>query len=119
MRLRAENLAEEARAAAAEPMPCVAVHVTRHPDERGLPHLARPYLVGSASLSMAQLEQVRGAAGCLNMSVDTLRMLHSRCARLLARRSLNVVQDLLSCRKVVALSPHGKSARAILKPEAG
>ena len=56
--MRAEHLAEQARTAAAEPMPCVAVHVTRHRDERGLPHLARPYLVGPASLSMAQLEQV-------------------------------------------------------------
>ncbi len=63
VRLRAENLAEEARAAAAEPMPCVAVHVMRHPDERNLPHLARPYLVGPASLSMAQLEQVSDSAG--------------------------------------------------------
>ena len=60
VRVRAEQLADEAQKAAAEPMPCVAVHVTRHPDERGLPHLARPYLVGPASLSMAQLEQVRG-----------------------------------------------------------
>jgi len=79
VRLRAENLAEDARAAAAEPMPCVAVHVTRHPDERGLPHLARQYLVGPASLSMAQLEQVRvQLRTCRDMSV--LRLGESQCA---------------------------------------
>ena len=61
MRVRAEQLADEARAAAAEPMPCVAVHVVRHPDERDLSQLTRPYLVGPASLTMAQLEQVRVA----------------------------------------------------------
>ena len=77
VRLRAQALAEHARAAAAaEAMPCVALHVVRHPEESVLPQLARPFFVGPASLSILQLEQVLVPPECCSTYG-----LSGRCAR--------------------------------------